>query len=168
MSNSSQHETLVLLFQRALSGDGSIDAALDGLLSATDSRAVGLWRVEGETLRQIGFRAATDMPTEVSSGFAAATTVVPLSETGLGIVKAVHSGKAAIAVVDPNSNELGASASWLAKFEARSSLAVPIFAVGKISGVLAVSTAHKISTDDDNGRLMLALADALGAFPAWE
>ena len=62
MTDSPQLKAIEPLFQQALCGDGSIADALDALLAATDSRAVGLWRLEGESLKQVGFRAATDMP----------------------------------------------------------------------------------------------------------
>lgn len=112
---------------------------LSGLLNETAARAVGLWRVTGERLVALGFLAVSDMPTEVSRGFAAATAEVSLSQTGLGIVKAVLSQAPAIALEDPQTTGLPGSASWLVRFEARQSLSLPVIREGNVVGVIAVA-----------------------------
>lgn len=76
------------------------------------------------------------MPVELKREFAAATAEVPLDRTGLGIVRAALTGEPAIAELD--GSELDASASWLARFAARRSLAVPIERKGTVVGVVAI------------------------------
>ena len=57
-----------------LTQSDGLDAGLDAVLNATKARATGLWRVESGYLRLLGFRAVSDMPADVQSGFAAATS----------------------------------------------------------------------------------------------
>ena len=143
--------------------EGSVENALDDLLTETDSRAVGLWRLDSESLHLVGFRAKPDMPAEVRTGFADATRQVPLFQTGLGIVKAVVKRGPAVANVEAGQAGLADSASWLAKFEAVQSLAVPIFAGEDIIGVLAMSTAHPFREHDETWQLLTGVAGRLGS-----
>ncbi len=140
----------------------SVGIALEELLAATDSRAVGLWRIESQSLQLVGFRAKPDMPAEVQSGFAEATRQVPLDQIGLGIVKAVVNRGPAVANVEVGKLGLADSASWLAKFEAVQSLAVPIFDGEHIAGVLAMSTARRFRENDETWRLLTGVAGRLG------
>lgn len=145
----------------------ALDAGLDSVLSATKARATGLWRVEGDRLRLLGFRAVADMAAEVKSEFAAATRAVTLAETGLGIVKAVVSNEPAFAEVDDPTGKLGGSASWLVRFGARRSLAVPIRRAGRPVGVLAISTAEPLRPEEAAWQLLVALASRLSdEFPS--
>lgn len=155
-------DSLLSLFQSDLSVDARPDEALDGLLTATQSRAVGLWQVDGDVLVQLGFRAVDDMPAVVREEFAAGTLRVPLAETGLGIVKAVLTRAPAVAKLNPSETGLNASASWLARFGAVQSLAVPIRQDGATLGVLAVSTARTLAAGQREWTLMCDLAAALG------
>lgn len=139
----------------------SVEDTLTELLAITDSRAIGLWHVEGETLRLDGFAAKPDMPKEVQEGFAAATETVSLSQTGLGIVSAVIHRKPMVAHVEPGPTGLVDSASWLAKFDSVQSLSTPITDGETIRGVLAVSTAKPFDENDDFWRLLTGIASRL-------
>jgi hypothetical protein len=150
-------------FQSALVAGGDAHQPLAMLLRALNARAVGLWRCRGDHLEQVGFRAVADMPQTTRQEFAAATRRVSLSETGLGIVKAVVSRKPAVAAVAGNV-ELGQSAGWLARFEARQSVAMPVQHHNAIVGVLASSSAQEIHAGDAHWELLGKLAAALGPY----
>ena len=115
-------------------------------------------------LVQVGFRAHPDMPDNVRVAFEQATLRVPLEQTGLGIVKAAVSRAPALATADPHSGQLGASASWLQRFEARQSLAVPVEDERGVRGVLAISTARPLVPDGEEWRLLLDQAAMLAAW----
>ena len=141
----------------------SIHDTLVRLLQADKGRAIGYWTwaEDEQALLLEAFAAVDDMPAEVQRDFAEQTRQVPVSETGLGIVEAVIAGKPAWANIDPSATGLGASASWLAKFEATQSLAIPILVEGQLRGVLAISSANSMSADAHGGKLLLATADHL-------
>ena len=105
------------------------------------------------------------MPLEVSSGFQAATRRVPLDQIGLGIVKAAVTAKPAIGRRDPKDSGLDGSATWIARFGANISLAVPIRQkeTNQILGVLAVSTSAFIEEGDSLWQTLISLADDLGS-----
>lgn len=147
---------------QALESATPIDAALDRLLEQTGGRAAGLWRLAPGELRQVGFRAVEDMPETVRTEFAAATRNVPLSETGLGIVKAAISRAPSMATVEGMPG-LGASAGWLARFACRASLAVPVEHANQTVGVLAVSSAGSLEPESAPSRLLIDVAAAIGA-----
>ena len=142
-----------------------LDDLLRKLVVATNARASGLWRLNENQLILAGFGSATDMLEEVSLGFQEATRRVPLDQTGLGIVKAVVTAGPVIGYRNPQAAELSASASWIAKFEANTSLAVPIRDAGsnRLVGVIAVSSAAFIEEADSVWQSMVRLASDLGA-----
>ena len=152
-------------FRSAWLAHDSIDELLAKLVIETASRASGLWRLEKDHLVLIGFGWASDMPLEVSSGFQTATRRVPLVQIGLGIVKAAVTAKPAIGRRDPQESGLDGSATWIAKFEANTSLAVPIHQTGtnQIIGVLAVSTSAFVEEGDSLWQTLIGLADQLGS-----
>lgn len=152
-------------FQAELTSNRPVEKSLEMLLQALNARAVGLWRCRERELEQVGFRAVSDMPANVRDEFAAATRTVPLSETGLGIVKAVVGAKPAVAVL-AGTGGLGQSAGWLARFEARQSVAMPIVHQGKTAGVLASSGAREIHPGDVEWELLARLAAGLGPYLA--
>jgi hypothetical protein len=151
-------------FILAWNADGPFDELLTRFVAATESRASGLWRLEENELVLLGFGWASDMPQEVSMGFQEATRRVPLSQTGLGIVKAIVSGKPAIGRRDPQENGLSGSATWIAKFGANTSLAVPIrdAQATHFIGVLAVSTETFVEEGDALWQTMLEISKVLG------
>lgn len=142
--------------------DDIIAAALKDLIALTDSRAVGLWRLEGDSLVLVGFAATPDMSQEVQEGFAEATKTVSLTQTRLGIVCAVNRRQPAVAVVNAKPDGLVDSAGWLAKFQAVQSLSVPIIHQEKIIGVLALSTANPFAEGDEIWQLLTGLAERIG------
>lgn len=151
-------ERLVESFTSCLRSGSSVDAALDEYLEATNSRAVGLWRVVDDELQCIGFRGHPTMSSAVSDAFAAATRVVSLHQTGLGIVKAAMTQQPAVALLTSRGGTLSASAGWLERFEAVQSLAVPLVLNEHPRGVLALSTAYAFGPDHASWQLTVALA----------
>ena len=129
---------------------GSLDRLLAQLVVETASRASGCWRLENDHLVLVGFGWADDMPDSISTGFQDATRRVPLSQTGLGIVKAATTSQPAIGRRDPRNTGLDGSATWIEKFGANTSLAVPICRTsGDVTtGVIAVSTAEFVEEGD--------------------
>ena len=156
-------DSILTSFQTALVSTGGVEQPLDLLLGALRARAVGLWRVRQDHLDQVGFRAVSDMPEDVQREFAAATKRVPLSEIGLGIVKAAVSGQPAVAQVVGKPG-LGQSAGWLARFEARQSVAFPVFHRGAVVGVLASSSTEEMQEGDRDWQLLWKLAAEIGAY----
>lgn len=158
-------DPLFTSFQTALTSGGNVIEPLDLLLSALRARAVGLWRCHQDHLEQIGFRAVPEMPESVRRDFADATRHVPLSEVGLGIVKAVVSAQPVVAKA-VGSGGLGQSAGWLTRFEARQSVACPIMLKGAVIGVLASSSAEEMHSGDPEWILLTRLASELGQYLA--
>ena len=154
-------DAIVTQIQRDLEADRPPDEPLSLLRAETNSRAVGLWQNSSEFLHLLGFSAAPNMPADVQSGFCKATRKVPLSKTDLGIVKAAVQRKATIATVGSSSGILSGSATWLERFEAINSLAVPIGDAEDVRGVLAMSTAVKLHPDEPSQQLLTLVADAL-------
>ena len=152
-------------FCAAWHSGASFDELLARLVVETASRASGLWRLEENLLVLIGFGWASDMSHDVSAGFQAATRRVSLEQVGLGIVKAVVTAKPAIGRRDRQEMGLNGSANWNAKFDANTSLAVPIRQVqtNLIVGVLAVSTVDFVEDGDSLWQTLLSLSEALGA-----
>ena len=143
-------KTLEEEFRRAWATGQSLDQLLVRLVEQTSARAAGCWRLKDSILHLAGFGWAGDMPAEVSDGFQEATRAVSLSQTGLGIVAAATTGKPAIAQRDPRLTGLPKSASWIEKFEANTSLAIPFREPTKqqMVGVFAISTAAFIEPHD--------------------
>lgn len=101
------------------------------------------------------------MPEEVRFGFIAATGRVPLSRIELGCVRAAAELRPVVAREDAAQSGLAGSASWLARFGASQSLAVPITRNGESVGVLAIATAEVFEEDSPTWRLMTAIVDEL-------
>ena len=158
-------DPILTSFQAALASGGSVQQPLELFLVAMRARAVGLWRCQHDHLEQVGFHAVADMPEIVRQDFAAVTQRVPLSEVGLGIVKAAVSGQPAIAKVITTGG-LGQSAGWLARFEARQSVAFPVTFNGEVIGVLASSAAEEIHEGDPEWVLISRLAAEIGPYLA--
>ena len=143
--------------------EGSLDFLLMRFVVQTASRAAGCWRLENDHLRLVGFGWAEDMSPEISAGFQAATRRVPLDQVGLGIVKAAITAKPAIGRRDPQTTDLGGSATWIAKFGANTSLAVPIrdAQTNGVVGVLAVSTAAFVTEKDFLWETLLQVSERI-------
>lgn len=155
---------LIEEFRAAWLSGISMDSVLTRFVELTHARASGCWRLEDGHLLLAGFGWASDMPDEVSRGFQDATRRVSLDQTSLGIVKAAIKCEPAVGRRDPGSSGLSGSASWIAKFAAQSSLAVPICdqPAGAVAGVFAVSTASQIHEGDSLWQTMLGVARELG------
>lgn len=124
--------------------------ALAELLSATNSRAVGCWRMDGDQLKLAGFLAVAEMPEIVQREFVAVTKCVSLSQTKFGVVQAVLANGPAInhrPAVSTGAKD--SSPGWLERFEAASSLAVPIVVQNRTIGAIAVATVDRIEPGDD-------------------
>lgn len=156
-------EQLAESFSECWRSGCSADTALDEYLAATSSRAVGLWRQVDQELQVIGFRGQPTMAPAVIEEFSAATQIVSLQQAGLGIVKAAVSQQPAVAVLVANGGTLVGSASWLERFAAVQSLAVPIIRHGRVRGVLALSTAYSFGPDHPSWLLTMQLASLLAA-----
>ncbi len=138
-----------------------VDSVMSALLSATGARAVGWWRRVGEELEQLSFQAVADMPDDVRVGFMAATGRVVMSRIELGCVRAAAELRPVIACEDAAQRGLTGSASWLARFEASQSLALPIIRDGLAVGVLAIATPDHFEEDSPIWRTMLAIVAGL-------
>ena len=149
-------------WSRVAAGDNArVDGVISTLLSVTRARAVGWWRRIGDELDLLSFRAVADMPEEVRVGFIAATGRVPLSRIELGCVRAAAELRPVVARDDAAQRGLAGSASWLARFGASQSLAVPIIKDGEAVGVLAIATPEVFDEDSSTWRLITAIAHEL-------
>lgn len=146
-------------FRSWLEGNGSSATALEAVLTATRARATGLWRLEGEHLVLLGFRAVADMAPQVSEAFAAATRRTPLAADDLAIVKAFTTRQPTQGRLQ--AHDLPGSASWLQRFGAVESLAVPALAGTETVGVLAISSCEAIPSGGPVWTLMVDLTAAI-------
>ena len=147
-------------FGAALAGGQPLDAALDRVLAATSSRAVGLWRLQGDRLLLLGFRGVPDMAPNTAQDFEAATREVPLVNTGFGIVQASLQQRSIPAY--RGDSALPASAGWIERFGAAQSLSAPAVRDGRVVGVLAVSAPSAFHPGSPTWSLIERLAEALG------
>lgn len=138
-----------------------VDAVMSALLSSTGARAVGWWRRVGEELEQISFQAVSDMPEDVRVGFMAATGRVALSRIELGCVRAAAELRPVVAREDAAQRGLSGSASWLERFGASQSLALPIIGNGNAIGVLAIATAEPFDESSSIWQTMAAIVAEL-------
>lgn len=154
---------LAVAFRNRLTRKEPLAEPLKDLLNATGGQATGLWRLRGGVLELLGFQAVEDMPREVRREFVAATQRVPLDQAKLGIVKAALTGTRVIVQPETPTPDVSGSVSWLARFAAHSSCAVPIIANGHVAGVLAVSFTDLQTTDSPASQLLEALASHVAA-----
>ncbi len=158
---------LVRDFREAWSSElaDRVDAVMSALLSATGARAVGWWRRVGEELEQISFQAIADMPEEVRIGFMSATGRVAMSRVELGCVRAASELQPVVAREDAVQRGLTGSASWLTRFGASQSLALPIIRDDHAVGVLAIATAEVFDENSPIWRTMTAIVAGLVSVP---
>lgn len=149
-------------WSRVLAGSNEqVDVVMSFLLSATGARAVGWWRRVGEELEQLSFQAVIDMPEEVCIGFMDATGRVAMSRIELGCVRAAAELRPVVAREDAVQRGLTGSASWLARFGASQSLALPIVRDGLAVGVLAIATTEVFDEESPIWRTMSAIVAEL-------
>ena len=110
------------------------------LLNVLQARAAGCWKREGDELVCLEFVAVENMPLEVREGFRDVMQRVSLSRIELGCVRAAAEMQPIFAREDAAQHGLVGSASWLQRFGAGQSLAIPIVQNGNAIGVLAIAT----------------------------
>jgi hypothetical protein len=184
-ANTHPTEQIVARLTAGMQHDRATRDGLDMVLSVTLARATGLWRISpgplvcpsltdaerdqqsptsggssSANLSLVGFRGVIDMAETVKEDFASATQTVPLTDTSLGIVKAAVTHEPAIATLENVDGTLGGSATWLARFGAIHSLAVPIQNEREVFGVLAISTAEPLDRQT-TWQVMLEIAEGL-------
>lgn len=136
--------------------------ALEPLLTATGSRAVGCWRFAAGHLELAGFLAVDDMPADVQAEFVAITNRVSLTQSRFGIVQAVdRRGPAINHQAENGDTSITGSIGWLGRFAAASSLAVPFYREGELQGALAVATKSRIEPEDRVWQLIQTIAGRL-------
>ena len=145
----------------AAGSNDRVDSVMSALLSATGARAVGWWRRVGEELEQLSFQAVADMSDDVRAGFITATGRVAMSRIELGCVRAAAELRPVVAREDAVQRGLTGSASWLARFGASQSLALPILRDGRAEGVLAIATAEVFDENSSIWRTMTAIVAEL-------
>jgi hypothetical protein len=123
---------------------------LDTLLVRLKARAAGLWRVEGNRLVRLVFKAAGDMPRDVAAGFAAATSEVALDRLELGIVAAAVERRRKVSLAAGLPTDSG-SGYWLREFGASRSVAVPVG-----PWVVSVALWEDQPTDDEVESILVA------------
>lgn len=136
-----------------------ITSELTALLQITQARAVGCWRHQAGALHLVQFVAVDEMPATVQAEFIAATANVSVTQSQFGIVQAVLAGGPAVNHRADNSPVAAiGSIGWLSRFEAASSLAVPVMERDTLRGALAVATSRRIEPDDNVWRVVTELA----------
>lgn len=163
---SQENAALVCDFREAWSrvsvgANDQVAAVMSSLLSVTGARAVGWWWRVGNELELLCFRAVADMAEEVRIGFMAATGRVAMSRIELGCVRAAAELRPVVACEDAVQRGLTGSASWLARFGASQSLALPIVRDGLAVGVLAIATADVFDEESPTWRTMSAIVAEL-------
>jgi hypothetical protein len=106
-------------------GESVAARVVEGALTTLGARASGWWRVTGEGLELVEFRAASDMDIAVAERFVEATLRVGLDREELSIVQAVNKGRPVVAVAAELPDDAG-SGYWLRGFGAARSIAVPV------------------------------------------
>lgn len=140
-----------------------LSAALDLLLLATGGNILGMWRRVDHELRVLGVRYDAAFPIEVAAAFQAATQVVSLEQTGLGIVHATLTRQPTVALRPVDGGLLPGSGGWLERFGSVQSLSCPMLRNGEVVAVLALSTRFRFTEDDRTWTITTALADRLAA-----
>ncbi|MBL4883954.1 MAG: hypothetical protein JKY95_05395 [Planctomycetaceae bacterium] len=140
------------------------DATLNQLLvEQTGAWAVGLWKIDGENLKQVICAFAEGFSKQVADEFQSGTVEVSLSQTQLGIVNAIVNNRPALARATEQQGDLRKSAGWLERFDARCSLSCPIYnSNGTPQAVLAVSWAELYEESDSVPQNLLAIAKQVG------
>ena len=168
MSDEGGHHELIELFRRvwkpAVAGSTCVSAstALRAWLDWSQARAVGWWHRHDDVLRMIGFEASIDMPIDVQVAFADAMREVSLDRIELGCVRAAAEMRPVVAREDAANWGLGGSATWLQRFAAQQSLAIPIVQDSTVVGVLAIATAEPFEESSATWKMLAELVTELG------
>ncbi len=133
------------------------------LIEQTGAWAVGIWKIEGENLRQVLCAFEEGFPEQVAKEFQQQTVQVSLAHTQLGIVNAIVNGRPALALAAEQQGDLAKSAGWLNRFGARCSLSCPIVdASGNPLAVIAVSWKELYKETDAVPQKLLSIAKQVG------
>ncbi len=133
------------------------------LIQQTGAWAVGIWKIEGESLQQVLCAFEEGFPETVAKEFQQQTVQVPLAHTQLGIVNAIVNSRPALALAAEQQGDLAKSAGWLNRFGARCSLSCPIVdAAGNSQAVIAVSWKELYKETDTVPQKLLSIAKQLG------
>ncbi len=141
--------------------DDSTRSVMREFLDTFNARAAGCWQREGDELVCLEFAAADDMPVEVQRGFLDVMRRVSLSRVELGCVRAAAEMRPVVAREDAAQRGLSGSASWLERFGAGQSLAIPIVRNGEVVGVFAVATADRFDESSVIWQTMASMIEAL-------
>ena len=141
--------------------DDSTRPVMREFLNALSARAAGCWRRQGDELICWEFVAADDMPLEVQNGFLDVMRRVSLSHVELGCVRAAVEMRPVVAREDAAQRGLEGSASWLARFGAGQSLAIPILRNGEVLGVLAIATVAHFDESSVVWKTMAEMVEAI-------
>lgn len=141
--------------------DDSTRSVMREFLNALSARAAGCWLRQGDELICLEFVAAGDMPFEVQNGFLDVMRQVSLSHVELGCVRAAVEMRPVVAREDAAQRGLGGSASWLARFGAGQSLAIPILRNGDVIGVLAIATVDHFDESSVVWKAMTGMVEAI-------
>lgn len=134
-------------------------AGLAALLRACGGRAIGVWVVHGDELRIAAFDSSPELSSDVARRFTETSASVGLSQTTLGIVRAVLIGEPVVSIAADLHPETG-SGLWLRAFGAERSIAVPIRGDnGGVRAVISVATSTDRAAND-------AIVEALRSFAA--
>ena len=118
--------------------------------------------MEDDQLKLSGFLAVVEMPVIVQREFVEVTKLVSLSQSKFGVVQAVLANGPAVnhrPVVATGAKD--SSPGWLQRFEAESSLAVPIVVKNRTIGAIAVATVARIERNDHVWQLVCEIAGEL-------
>ena len=161
MKSTAQHMSRFREFWMQTSGPtDSVDSAIRELLETFQARAAGCWRRDGGDLVCLEFVAADDMPIEVQNGFLDVMRRVSMSRIELGCVRAAAEKQPVVAREDAAQRGLGGSASWLERFEAGQSLAVPMLSNNEVVGVLAIATVEHFDEHSEIWQTMIQMVNS--------
>ena len=117
------------------------EAAVRFVHDQAEARATGSWRFDPEKRELLleYFHPCSSMNPEVAKGFPVATAVVPVTDTGLGIVLAARSCEVTEYRAEDLPPDVG-SGFWLRGFQADRSVAVPqLNSSGELLRILSVA-----------------------------
>lgn len=148
-----------------IQSNGTTNSVIRELLETFQARAAGCWQRDGDELVCLEFVAADDMPLEVQNGFLDVMRRVSISRIELGCVRAAAEKQPVVAREDAAQRGLSGSASWLTRFEAGQSLAVPMLSDHEVVGVLAIATVEHFDEQSEIWQTMLHLVSSAMSAP---
>ncbi len=98
---------------------------LENIRGLLNARAAGLWTCQANRVRLVKFLPVQDMPEDVVTGFSEALADASFERVELGCVRAAATREVFTAWAERLPDD-GGSGTWLQRFEAARSVAVPI------------------------------------------